>query len=681
MLTALDVTAACRRTALCAALGMALSLGATIPLGAHAQTRAAREAPVTHESLIGALEAQARFQPRAALTALDALSDEVAPHSLTRIELLAARGRLLALQRDAVGAQRQVSELERWPRDAAQPQALAAIALVRGLMAAEAGDLQGAYQTLSDAQVKVPAEAQRLRWRVMLALGRNRAEVGLFDDALAALLIAVRLGDTSGEVWRAVESRLALAQVYLRAGRQEAAKRLTERAMRIAGDGQDSFGQAGAHHMRAMLLRAGDDLPAAQHEMGVALELAVSLGADALQGVTGAGLAELHLAAGDARRAHAVATTALTAALRSENRIAQAKAQAQVGLAEIALGQTAPGKARVAGAIKVHEQRGAKTTAGDLYRALGAVLEKTGDLPAAVQAYHRWRAIDDVLRERDRQVAFADIQSRADAESRATEIALLQRDNVIKDELLKSDDLQRNLSYLLTLAALLLFAIYWVEYRRLKQRHRKLARANSALLGDTETDTLTGLANRRHWQRVTEGAPSSGTLFMLDVDRFKRINDTQGHAAGDAVLKAVAQRLREALREPDQIVRWGGEEFLVRVASDDPALARTVAQRILDVMAQSPVVYEGVAKTITVSLGFANIAAVPGRATPSWEQAIALVDSAMYQAKTQGRNRAIGVGAWADAALGVGPQSIDEAWASGAFSAEVLHGPAQLQPI
>jgi diguanylate cyclase (GGDEF)-like protein len=125
-----------------------------------------------------------------------------------------------------------------------------------------------------------------------------------------------------------------------------------------------------------------------------------------------------------------------------------------------------------------------------------------------------------------------------------------------------------------------------------RQTNRQLATSNAWLKEQAEIDPLTGLANRRHLQEAMRrlGADGSfaGTVFLADLDHFKRINDSLGHAAGDAVLIEVAQRLRSVLRDADLIVRWGGEEFLVIVRALDADAVQALAQRMLDVIGGMP---------------------------------------------------------------------------------------------
>lgn len=171
------------------------------------------------------------------------------------------------------------------------------------------------------------------------------------------------------------------------------------------------------------------------------------------------------------------------------------------------------------------------------------------------------------------------------------------------------------------------------ERKRLEAELRELA----------STDVLTGLPNRRHFlqrleseiERVRRGTTREACVLMLDLDHFKRVNDTHGHAVGDSLLRHFARLLGEELRTTDTAGRMGGEEFAVILPGSDPGAARTFAQRLCDRLAARPLIVGPVQVEATVSIGIAAMSADD----PSPDAVLSRADTALYQAKTEGRNR------------------------------------------
>ena len=182
------------------------------------------------------------------------------------------------------------------------------------------------------------------------------------------------------------------------------------------------------------------------------------------------------------------------------------------------------------------------------------------------------------------------------------------------------------------------------SHRRMIEGGRQRAHAAALRLREiADTDALTGLSNRRHFLAVaaekiapahTLGAPLS--LLMVDIDHFKRINDTHGHAAGDHALRLLAATLKESTRKDDCVGRLGGEEFAVVLAGATPAVAQDIAERICKHVATLAILDgEGRRFSVTVSIGLATLA--PSDAKP--EDLLARADAALYRAKRAGRNR------------------------------------------
>ena len=159
------------------------------------------------------------------------------------------------------------------------------------------------------------------------------------------------------------------------------------------------------------------------------------------------------------------------------------------------------------------------------------------------------------------------------------------------------------------------------------------------------TDGLTGLHNRRYGDEQLRASLAWArrhheplAVLLVDVDRFKAVNDRHGHAGGDAVLRAVAERLRGTARAEDVVARWGGEEFLVVSREAEPERAGLLAERMRTTVSTSPVEADDLSVPVTVSVGV--VAGLVGAATTA-EDLLAEADRNLYRAKAEGRDRVV----------------------------------------
>ncbi len=178
---------------------------------------------------------------------------------------------------------------------------------------------------------------------------------------------------------------------------------------------------------------------------------------------------------------------------------------------------------------------------------------------------------------------------------------------------------------------------------RILTLQRGLIAAREELAFQATHDILTGIWNRRavleSMHRECERASRSHSalaVLMLDVDHFKRINDTYGHLTGDEVLREVANRIAQNVRPFDLVGRYGGEEFLIALPGCDETQINSSAERIRRAIESTPVLIENTRITITASIGATTMAAP---LIPSQTELLVAADRALYQAKNDGRNR------------------------------------------
>ena len=661
-------------------LCLALPLALTTPARPSTAQPAGDVAP-----RILALESLGRARPGDAARQLEQLRAATAEFSAQRLELLTVQGLMLATSAPLDTAERAAAPLEAWgrtPGAALGAQAAAAAQLVRARAVAHSGNVPSAKALLQAALASLPATVPaRERYRYVYALGAIEDDLGDYAAAVRLKHEALALADQQGEPWRRAEARTVLAGSYEGARQFERARALCLEAIALADQARDDVALGRAHNTAAIV--AGDlgDKPGERRGFELAIDHAHRAGAKLDEVLFVANLADYFLKNANYTTALEHSERALRLARELKDRYSEEVALANIGLAHISLHHLELGKRYVREAIAIDTQRGAVTGVADTLNELGTYLEKVGDLAGAVKAFHEYRRLLSGILRDGQQKAILAMQEQYDADQRSRALALLNRENALKAEQLRGDALQRRLGWLLAAALVLSLAVVVLLYRRARQSNRLLASRNEQLKVQGECDPLTGLANRRHFQAVirqrADDGTLSGTVYLIDVDHFKTINDRYGHAAGDAVLVEVARRLRETLREPDLIVRWGGEEFLVVVQVLAPEQVDGLAQRMLSALDQAPVGVESQRIDVTGSIGYATFPIGPASLRVSWERAIELVDTAMYLAKAHGRNRAYGVRlmqACDEAALDAITCSLESAWRDGRVMLTQLPG-------
>lgn len=184
------------------------------------------------------------------------------------------------------------------------------------------------------------------------------------------------------------------------------------------------------------------------------------------------------------------------------------------------------------------------------------------------------------------------------------------------------------------------FGAFMVDLRPRRQMESDKASLLSQLEKQALTDVLTGVANRRAFEieaaHVLARAQRGGgtvTAGIADIDNFKRVNDQYGHPVGDVVLREIARIICKGARAADMVARIGGEEFGLLLPDATPAKALTLAERIREAVAATPIVVnDKLQLSLTISIGLASI-------DNGLEDALSRADTALYRAKEGGRNR------------------------------------------
>jgi diguanylate cyclase (GGDEF)-like protein len=638
------------------------------------------------------IERSGRARAREQDKALLALLPRCAPGSAERLELLALRGVMAGLMGERALLEELKGELRHWPAAEGQASAGLAMATMTALFHQTRGDLREALKALaplwqldaSGARLDTARVAPRVLLRAQTALATIQSEKGLLEQALASALEAIRQAEALGGGWRHAMALNELARIQDRAQQTERAQQTSAEALRVAQQDPDPVLLQQIITVRGIVHANDADQDITRQAWAEALQHARAAQSDVLLALALANYSDYFLRRGDYTLALALAGEALPLARRAQYLNGEIVALHNLGLAKIGLKKLEEGARDVRQAITLDEQQGALPYAADGWKELGEYLEMAGDWAGAIEAHHEYRRLIDQLLRDDTRKTVLEAQERHDAERRAKEIELLNRDNSLKTEQIRARELELKLWAALAGCVLLSAALLGLAYQRIRRTNAALASSNESLKIQSERDPLTGLANRRHFQsavkRLADAGKLAGTVYLIDIDHFKRINDQWGHAAGDSVLIEVARRLEQALREDDLVVRWGGEEFLIVVPARAAEDARALAQRLLDLIATPPVRHGASQQiAVTASIGFASFPVAPHGLGLSWERAIDLVDTVMYLAKAHGRNKAYGVlhiDARDEAELVQLAKRMESAWQEGRVGLVALQGPS-----
>ncbi|PTT93147.1 hypothetical protein DBR42_00550, partial [Pelomonas sp. HMWF004] len=624
------------RFPLCAALAALLLMCACSPGGDAAPGRpgvaASAAGPRGLATDLDRIERLARARPLLFEQELRSRGEALPAGSAERLDVLALRAQLASMGRDRVLSEQLIQQLRDWPAGELRATALVAAADAAAEYLRLHGEVREARKLLmavDAAQLKAAGPVHR--WRHYAQLAAVGSDAGELDAAMGDGQTALRLAEQIGQPWRVANSLVELAFITLRADTPARARQTAAQALAEALKDPDAMTLYRVHTMRGIVHSDDTDTSIALQAFSDALEQASAAGADSVRALGLANFADYHLRQGHPARALELAQQALPLARSTRNAGAESVARTNIGLAKIAMGRVAEGRVDVRAGIMLDEQQGAAAYASDGWKELAGYLERAGDLSGAVAAYgeHR-RMAERVLRDETRQVLL-EAQERQDAEQRARDTELLNRDNAIKAEQVHQHNLNLMLWAALGGCVLVSLGLLYQASQRVRRTNQALADSNASLKRQSETDPLTGLANRRHFQAsihsLASGEGLAASVFLIDVDHFKRINDSFGHAAGDAVLIEMARRLREAVRDDDLIVRWGGEEFLIVARTRDGLFAPQLAQRLLDLIGDRGVLYEGRDIRITASIGFVSLPVPPHGLRLSWERAIDLADT------------------------------------------------------
>ena len=522
------------------------------------------------------------------------------------------------------------------------------------------GQLQDGLHKLNAINEGLTADTPvEVRLRLDSAFGTVHYLLGNFDSSLGYLLEALKLSDDMPV--RKVQHRIrrldAIAKLYIAMKDPEKTLSTVEEALDISPLARApkilaslSISQGIAY---SMLNQDQKSIDAYKR----ALKISRDAGMPTNEVICLINISDHYLTLNEYKKAEIYARQSLQRAEELGDKPSIAIARVNLGFSLAGQGKMTQGVELVNSVIHDFLESGQKSDAEGVIGELANTYERAGMYKEALATLRQQQKLSDELFRSDRSKAVASLQEQFNAKQRQKQIELLAKENALKDADIRNHHLQQVITLLGAMVTVMVGIFIFLLYRRVQRINKQLREANTQLEFHAVHDPLTGLYNRRSFvelmnsrtaqidadrREAREGNPDC--LILLDIDHFKQINDTKGHAAGDTVLAEVAHRLRKAVRDTDMVLRWGGEEFLVYSPKSNPSQVATLVERVLHSVGAEPINVNGYQIQVTMTAGFISLpfSNIPEEEL-NWEKTLQIADMALYLGKANGRNRAYGV--------------------------------------
>src|SRR5882757_1242555 len=478
-------------------------------------------------------------------------------NSAELVQLLTVRGMVLVDRRRDDDVTKTLAQLQ--SLHSSEPSVVVASHLVRAYWFSQSRKLDGAMTELKlidPDSVRTPLE----HYHVELLRADIAYQAGQHETGLLANEKAMEIAQTMPSAPRVLYASSKMVRFLTRTGNLDRAAAQLAAARRLAEQTSDEAALVMIATYEATIADGHGNHAEGHRASLEAVTHAKRVGSDQLLAYTLGNLGGSYVRNGDYNAALDYSKQALVAGKNWGRNGFQNLVIFNMSLAKIGLGQLAEGKRDAERTIEDKLQAGYLVEAEMSLSRYADMLERVHDWRTAAEVYRRHEAIADRLMTQSRQQALLELSGKFDNERKVREIELLKRDNAIKDRDLNVQKMrQQMIAVIALLSGIGCTALAWAFYR--------IRKINQRLRYNGEHDTLTGLYNRRYFAEhiLTQARHQNfaGCVVLIDLDHFKRVNDTLGHGAGDAVLASVAKRLAHVLREEDTLVRWGGEEFLI----------------------------------------------------------------------------------------------------------------------
>jgi len=480
------------------------------------------------------------------------------------------------------------------------------------------------------------------------------AQQGKMDDALAAFQASESTREALG-LPEGVSMLSNLASLYVNLKRWDKGIEYSKRA--INASEPETAQRARATNTLGSALFGLGDLDGASAAFEEDLAISERIGAPTSSALNN--LAFVLLKQGDPREALRRFEQVERIAVENKDATLNGVANKNIGETWVALGDRDRADTYLQKAREIYAADDNRPKRLELYPVLIDNLAALGRHAEALERMHEFRVLSDEMVNVSSNERIAELENTAELKRKDAELAISKADLERLRAQEAAERFQRQAMLYGLLGLVLVFGLLLLNLRNKAQANRTLTRKNAEIEAQherlqeinevvrrqSEEDALTGLHNRRYLQarltrefKQSDGTPAPRMLVVvIDLDHFKRINDQYGHLAGDRVLKHVADVLRKCRRSGDDLIRWGGEEFVWLCPNASADEGPRFCQRLQHALESTPIVVDDTELRVTASMGFAGVPLWPDRVADP-DLALRLADHAVYEAKHAGRN-------------------------------------------
>ena len=497
--------------------------------------------------------------------------------------------------------------------------------------------IERAMAIASRHQPRTKLHADLLKARAALSLVTGQVQPAL-SDLLQAHEMFRRLGEERSQAIVLQN----IGSIYLEARDFERALRYYDQANEVYSD--DPALSLAAHNNRGDALKELRRYADAEREFGLALEAARAMDSDLLEARILSNLASTQTLRGDLERAEATARLGLRISQRSavgwEPYLWGVRAQIALARGELQTARRYIERTFVG--VDLNEST---LTFREFHDTARQIYFRLGDATTAFRHFTAYKRLDDEARNIAASTNAALMTARFDATNQELRIARLKAGELQREADLAASrqrlERVQTIGVIALLTVLALFAVGFIAFRAVHRSRNRVAEANVKLSHAARHDALTGLPNRRYVRELLEERLTNGkgrgeecALMLIDLDRFKAVNDTLGHEAGDALLLQFGQRLHELLPDGAYAGRLGGDEFAAVLPSTSRSRLAEIAGTIIDRLTQ-PYEIDGTTASIGISVGIAT----GGVEVDNIDVITKNADLALYNSKHTGRGK------------------------------------------